>query len=169
MSDRRAKLPRKDNVTHDISQRWQIGYDRHLIRYCDYKGGKIDLSSVPLRLPFDACTFPGFFFVATCLTSHANSSRSPLPFALHGPAAGGLRASDPVLQTGTSEGCTECYGTVRGQRDTDRHDRALTPQHRHMSPDYSGLRWHVHVRVYLSEAASNAMAMTSATTRGRNA
>ena len=54
-------------MTHEVSKRWRINYEIHLIRNADYKGGKIDMSKMPVKLPFNGCTFPGFIFVATCL------------------------------------------------------------------------------------------------------
>ena len=51
-------------MTHDVSQRWRISYDLHIIRSAEYKGSKLDTSQVKIRLPFNACTFPGFWFCA---------------------------------------------------------------------------------------------------------
>ena len=56
--------PRKDNVTHEVSKRWKVDYNVHILRKSEYKGGRVNLEEMKLRLPFNACTFPGFFFVA---------------------------------------------------------------------------------------------------------
>ena len=54
-------------MTHDVSQRWRINYEIHLLRNADYKGAKVDMAKVPVLLPFNGCTFPGFVFVVARL------------------------------------------------------------------------------------------------------
>ena len=72
-------------MTKSVSERWRINYEVHLIRNADYKGGKVDMSKMPVKLPFDACSFPGFFFVVSWHEELrlAHDGHTQLQFRLH--------------------------------------------------------------------------------------
>ena len=58
---------RKDTVPHALAKAWLIDYTRHIIRAQHYKGKRIEKEDCPVRLAFNAASFPGFVLMAAWL------------------------------------------------------------------------------------------------------
>lgn len=121
---------RRDNVTHEVSQRWRINYDLHIIRSGDYKGSKLDTSQVKLRLPFNACTFPGFWFCA--FWQHYITLETILPCAHCSLCPwfnqGGIGAASEIVPPETSRGGPSGHGPFHRSRLPSRSTSAPAPQ-----------------------------------------
>ena len=66
MPVRHVLYVRKDTVVHELSSRWKINYNVHIVRKSDYKGAVVADHDKKLQLPFNGCTMPGFFLIASC-------------------------------------------------------------------------------------------------------
>lgn len=82
-------------MTHDVSQRWRISYDLHIIRSAEYKGSKLDTSQVKIRLPLTLAPFLGSGSVHFGSTIQLCRECSPLHTA---PSVLGLTKVASVLQ-----------------------------------------------------------------------
>ena len=64
---------RKDNLTAELSDAWQVDLEKHIIRKVGYKGRQINVTDMDIQLPWDAFTLPGVFFAVAGLNLTSES------------------------------------------------------------------------------------------------